>query len=155
MVALNPSGLFIATLVLLWTLPTCLAASVPSFIRASNSPGDTNFYDEFGRVRIFHGSNRVQKGGSWYFPEMLTSDSEFKLMKKLGFNVIRLGYMWTGVNPAPGVFNQTYVDAIKAIVQKMAERCFICEHLGACRRRTAGIGTHPRAASESSRRVPS
>ena len=36
------------------------------FIRASSKLGDTNFYDEYGRVRIFHGGNRVMKGFPWY-----------------------------------------------------------------------------------------
>ena len=31
------------------------------------------------------------------------------------FNVLRLGFMWSGYNPAPGVFNQTYIEVIHYI----------------------------------------
>mmetsp|Transcript_43362 Transcript_43362/g.68652 ORF Transcript_43362/g.68652 Transcript_43362/m.68652 type:complete len:503 (-) Transcript_43362:210-1718(-) len=86
---------------------------------ASVSP---HFFDEYGRVRIFHGSNRVWKAKPWYFEDMLQSDKEFDLMKQMGFNVMRLGWMWSGFNPAPGVFNQTYADIIKTIVEKMNAR---------------------------------
>ena len=43
-------------------------------------------------------------------------------MEKLGITVVRLGYMWSGVNPADGVFNATYVAKVKTIVQRFAER---------------------------------
>ena len=97
------------------------AAAVPlDWIRTSAT--DNHFHDAHGRVRIFHGSNRVWKAEPWYFEDMLESDAEFDLMKKLGFNVMRLGYMWSGYNPTSGYFNQTYVDTIQAIVAKMAAR---------------------------------
>jgi endoglycosylceramidase len=91
-------------------------------IRASNEPGDFNFYDEHGRVRIFHGCNRARKAPPWYTTEMYDSDDVAIHMQRLGFTVVRLGFMWSGYNPAPGVFNQTYVDVIKAIVDRLAQR---------------------------------
>jgi endoglycosylceramidase len=82
---------------------------------------DTNgqFVDSLGRVRIFHGSNRVKKSAPWYFVDQLT-EVEFKLMEQLGFTVMRLGFMWSGYNPAPGVFNQTYIDVVKSVVANAA-----------------------------------
>ena len=38
-------------------------------------------------------------------------------MKKLGFTVLRLGFMWSGFNPAPNYYNETYVDIIRDIVR--------------------------------------
>ena len=76
--------------------------------------------DERGRVRIFHGSNRVMKAPPWYFADQLHDDREFALMARLGFTVLRLGFMWSGFNPAPGIFNQTYVDIVKTIVGRAA-----------------------------------
>ena len=109
------------------------SGSLP-WIRASNS--DAYFYDEHGRVRIFHGGNRVQKAWPWYFVDQtnnnqtssLTSptgvttdaDTEFALMQKLGFNVMRLGWMWSGYNPSPGEFNATYATIVKGIVSRAA-----------------------------------
>ena len=89
------------------------------FIRSAGV-GNRHFYDELGRVRIFHGSNRVEKAFPWYFEDMVRSDDEFQLMKNMGFNVMRLGFMWSGYNPAEGVFNQSYIDNIKQIISKMA-----------------------------------
>ena len=77
-----------------------------SWIRASPTPGDPHFYDEAGRVRIFHGGNRIQKAFPWYFEDMANSDDEFALLKQMGVNVVRLGYMWTGLCPRPGFYNQ-------------------------------------------------
>lgn len=99
----------------------CLVAEVSSSWIHTGTRGDPHFYDEHGRVRIFHGSNRVKKSFPWYFHEMLDADEEFALMKKMGFNVMRLGFMWTGYNPQEGVFNQTYIDTVKTIVRKMAD----------------------------------
>jgi len=82
--------------------------------------GDPHFYDEFGRVRIFHGCNRVKKGFPWYFTDMLDS-GEMQLMQDIGFNVIRLGYMWTGYNPQPDTWNETYVDQTKIVVKNLAD----------------------------------
>ena len=82
-------------------------------------PGGT-FLDAEGRTRIFHGSNRVPKAPPWFFADMAEGDGEFELMRSLGFNVMRLGFMWSGFNPAPGVFNQTYLMTIKSIVDRMA-----------------------------------
>lgn len=87
----------------------------------TGTKGDPNFYDEFGRIRIFHGSNRVQKNIPWYFPEMYESDKEFELMKKMGFTMMRLGFMWSGYNPDQGFFNQTYIDVVRTVVRKMAD----------------------------------
>jgi endoglycosylceramidase len=57
------------------------------------------------------------KGFPWYFTDMLSSDDEFELLEKMGVNVVRLGYMWTGAMPSENFFNTTYVDQINAIVE--------------------------------------
>ena len=56
------------------------------------------FLDEFGRVRFFHGMNSVAKGFPWYFDWML-NDTILDDMQRFGFNVVRLGSMWTGAEP--------------------------------------------------------
>ena len=52
---------------------------------------------------------------------MYQSDATAEHMQRLGFNVVRLGFMWSGYNPAPGVFNQTYIDVIKKTVHRLAQ----------------------------------
>jgi endoglycosylceramidase len=51
-----------------------------------------------------------------------SSTAEYDLLEELGFTVIRLGYMWTGAEPAERQFNQTYIDTIKRIVGRLADR---------------------------------
>ena len=53
---------------------------------------------------------------------MLSSDAEMDLMQALGLNVVRLGFMWSGVCPEANVYNQTYIDIIRTIVHKLASR---------------------------------
>ena len=48
------------------------------YIRTSATAGDRNFYDEAGRVRIFHGGNRVPKFAPWYFDDMLQASKVFR-----------------------------------------------------------------------------
>ena len=102
--------------------PPLAAAEVPapaplSPIRSSDR--SIHFFDAHGRVRIFHGAARVQKKPPWYFPDLLEGDTEARAMEALGFNVLRLGFMWSGYNPAPGVFNQSYIDVIKTTVAQL------------------------------------
>ena len=90
------------------------------FIRTSFD--DSHFYDEYGRVRIFHGNARVDKGFPWVFPHLVDTDEELDRFEELGFNVVRLGWMWSGFNPEPDYFNQTYAERIMTVVDGLAER---------------------------------
>ena len=66
-----------------------------------------HFVDDHGRVRIFHGVNAVLKGYPW-LPKTETFTAEdsldaktLDLLQEWGFNVVRLGVMWPGVEPEP------------------------------------------------------
>src|SRR5690625_8031608 len=75
--------------------------------------------DEFGRHRVFHGINLVQKGhrsssdegtftergfeGDWT-PENIVD------LAGRGFTLIRLGVMWAAVEPRPGEYDEAYLD---------------------------------------------
>ncbi len=96
------------------------------------SPGGPFLYDQHGRVVFFHGVNAVYKlppyelypapGIPWNF-----TAADASLMAKLGFNVVRLGMTWKGLEPGtapandpaictpgaphdPGQFNQGILD---------------------------------------------
>jgi endoglycosylceramidase len=68
------------------------------------APGGPNLVDRSGRVVIFHGVNAVykhapyvlypDKGKPWNFDA-----SDARLMQSLGFNVVRLGILWEGLEP--------------------------------------------------------
>ena len=96
------------------------SASLPA-IRTSAT--DSHFYDDFGRVRLFHGGNRVKKGFPWLFDEINAPNSTFaKDYAALGLNVVRLGWMWSGFNPNEGYFNTTYAAEIQKNVDLLAEQ---------------------------------
>src|SRR4051812_22523648 len=73
--------------------------------------------DARGRQVILHGANAVFKLPPDYPP--LTS-GDFKLMRSWGFNTIRLGVLWAGIEPQPGVIDQAYLDHLSAIVDLAA-----------------------------------
>jgi endoglycosylceramidase len=101
--------------------PTTQPSSSPSTKRAPASPvplgthvtgpisapGGPFLKDRFGRVVFLHGVNAVEKnppfvltvapGQAWNF-----SASDAKAIASLGFNVVRLGILWQGLEPGTG-----------------------------------------------------
>ncbi|CAF0797738.1 unnamed protein product [Adineta steineri] len=72
--------------------------------------------DESDRIRIYHGTNFVNKGFPWYPPELL--DPTFVAnLSSWGLNFVRLGMMWEGVEPNPQQYNYTYLNIMKDIVK--------------------------------------
>ena len=43
----------------------------------------------------------------------MLDDARIATIAQGGFNVVRLGVMWTGVEPEKGQINHTYVDILK------------------------------------------
>lgn len=41
---------------------------------------------------------------------------DFKFLKEKGFNLIRLGIFWDGVEPEPGIYDENYLDKVEAII---------------------------------------
>jgi endoglycosylceramidase len=87
------------------------------------------FKDEHGRSLIFHGVNAVYKIAPWYpantgFDSTTTlSDTDSKNLHDWGFNIVRLGVMWPGVEPGVrGAYNQTYLDEIETIVTSLGKQ---------------------------------
>jgi endoglycosylceramidase len=84
---------------------------VPSFL---SSPGGPYLYDSRGRMVLMHGTNVVYKhapyiaypdpGKPWDF-----SASDAARMQQLGFNIVRLGIEWQGLEPGSGGPNQPQI----------------------------------------------
>lgn len=99
---------------LLWPiLLVAVVKAIPSF--RTESPF---ILDDQGRVKIFHGTNFVQKGFPWY-PEVLLNEKNIVDLASLGVNTIRLGFMWTGAEPVQGQFNETYFDIMGSMVDNL------------------------------------
>lgn len=70
--------------------------------------------DDKGRERIFHGVNFVDKS-DYVFGEQKVQDLDEEMIKKIaanGVNLIRLGFTWAKVEPAPGAYNDEYLDKL-------------------------------------------
>jgi endoglycosylceramidase len=74
------------------------------------------FVDPDGRQVLMHGLSIISKAKqenyqSWHGPR------EFALMRDWGMNCIRLGIIWDGLEPDPGVFDEAY---LKQVDQRIA-----------------------------------
>ncbi|MBR8535875.1 cellulase family glycosylhydrolase [Carboxylicivirga sediminis] len=76
----------------------------------------TEFIDQHGRQVLLNGVNLVNKKPEegYIGPE---KEDAFKNFRKWGFNVIRLGVIWDGLEPQPGVFNEAYLQKIDEQIQ--------------------------------------
>lgn len=72
---------------------------------------DGCFIDAFGRQVLLHGINLVNKNPtSGYMGE--ENFETFASFRKWGFNCVRLGVIWDGLEPRPGVFNESYLQGL-------------------------------------------
>lgn len=76
--------------------------------------------DDDGRVVILHGLNQVYKIPPYTPSSDGFDDEDAAFLAANGFNVVRLGVIWAGVEPQPGEFDQAYLDSIEQTVQTLA-----------------------------------
>ena len=71
----------------------------------------TQFVDQEGRTVILNGINHVNKNPEQKYLD--ANDKElFKQFKAWGFNFVRYGIHWDGLEPEPGVINEAYLREI-------------------------------------------
>ena len=78
------------------------------------------FIDPQGRQLILHGINVVNKNPETGYLGHVT-EKDFAKFKSLGFNVVRLGIIWDGLEPEPGVYNEDYLRGIDQMIQWAAD----------------------------------
>ena len=80
--------------------------------------------DPSGRVVIVHGVNAVFKHAPYVAPATAAGftarDADF--LARNGLDAVRLGVLFAGVMPRPGVIDQHYLDQVDRIVQLLASR---------------------------------
>ena len=72
------------------------------------------------RTLMFRGINSVIKHSPWYDGKLLEPERQAQL-QEWGFNVVRLGMMWSGLEPFEGQINETYNQIIKDTVNSLSE----------------------------------
>jgi endoglycosylceramidase len=86
-----------------------------------------NFIDPYGRSATFHGLNVVYKilplvpQIDYYDPVTSLCPYDFELIQQWGFNNIRLLISWQGTEIEPGVYNYTYMEAVRSVVRLAAQ----------------------------------
>ena len=79
------------------------------------------FVDAYGRHMILNGINLVNKNPAQNYIGNEGPET-FSNFKKWGFNVIRLGIIWDGLEPEPSVYNEEYLRKIDKQIEMAKEQ---------------------------------
>ncbi len=85
---------------------------------------DRSFIDEHGRERIFYGLNVCDKEhfGTGKTDYSYSPDEfPFEQFADLGFNIIRLGFTWSVIEPQPRVYNNKFLTSVERFLDKCKE----------------------------------
>ncbi|MEO8816115.1 MAG: cellulase family glycosylhydrolase [Mycobacterium sp.] len=74
-----------------------------------------------GQVVMLHGLNQVYKIPPYEPSADGFSNDDAAFLAANGFNAVRLGVIWAGVEPQPGVIDDTYLASIENTVQILAQ----------------------------------
>src|SRR5262249_1025927 len=78
--------------------------------------------DARGRVVVLHGTNMVYKPAP-YSPAAAGFDGrDAAFLRSNGFNAVRVGIIWTALEPQPGVYDDAYLEQIEQTVALLARR---------------------------------
>ncbi|WP_233424667.1 cellulase family glycosylhydrolase [Mycolicibacter heraklionensis] len=98
------------------TLPGGITGTVTAPVEVSN--GWLTNAD--GQVVMLHGLNQVYKIAPYEPSAGGFSDDDAAFLAANGFNAVRLGVIWAGVEPQPGVIDYDYLASIQQTVQILA-----------------------------------
>lgn len=83
----------------------------PSFLRIDGRA----FVDEHGRSVLLHGVNMVSKDKGKGYVGMF-NEADFARVREMGMNCVRLGIIWDGLEPEPGVYNDDYLSRMDELI---------------------------------------
>jgi endoglycosylceramidase len=72
-----------------------------------------------GQVVMLHGLNEVYKVASGDPLSSGFGDDDAAFLAENGFNAVRVGVIWSDLEPEPGVFDPTYLNSIESTVQTL------------------------------------
>ena len=99
------------------TLAACLALAAPAAAAGPAPPlGHEGRWitDAHGRVVFIHGVNMVYKRSPYYPRAIGFGADDGRFLHRHGFNAVRLGVIYKGVEPRPGRYDDEYLDRIAA-----------------------------------------
>ena len=74
-----------------------------------------------GQVVELHGLNEVYKLAPYEPSASGFSDDDAAFLQENGFNAVRLGVIWSAVEPEPGVYDDSYLASIQQTIQMLHE----------------------------------
>ena len=109
-------------------MPTLAAAQTPTPpTQAPLAPGERLDHsgrwlvDSQGRVVIVHGFNMINKLPPHTLSGAGFGEEDAAIMQKEGFNGVRVGIIYSAVEPKPGEYDDTYLDDIQKTVAMLHE----------------------------------
>lgn len=78
------------------------------------------FIDSSGRHVILRGVNMVSKDKSKNYIGEWT-EKDFQNLNEWGFNVVRFGVIWDGIEPNPGEFDDAYIEEFRRLIKLAAD----------------------------------
>jgi len=80
------------------------------------------FQDQYGRQLILHGLNTISKNPADYYQFPFFETDVEKEDKEYGFNFVRYGIIWDGIEPQKDSFDNTYLDRVEERVNWYTSR---------------------------------
>jgi len=109
------AGLVVAT-----TAVTGGAASAAPALAGPLSQSHGWITDSAGRAIVLHGLNLVGKVAP-YTPDVSGfGDDDARFLADNGFDAVRVGVIWSAVEPSPGVYDDAYLAQVAATVDDLA-----------------------------------
>ena len=93
----------------------------------SINPDTRMFVDAEGRSVLFHGVNIVYKVDPYipsigdFDPDNSLNDEDIANLVEWGQNFVRLGVMWEAVERTEGIYDDTYLDKIEEMINKLGD----------------------------------